>query len=472
MRLLPANQRRYFDVLAACVYGLNKLCGNAPFAYDPRTQRFHTSRLQLLYPWLLTCAYIGAHIHCYRLTLTTSSPMHRVLLIARYALVAVTLAANCVHRQRLVRLLNASRRILRSLAGDMRRVRYGGAVARVAAQVTAATALTLYGSFGMFDVRSLGKTRRQAAVAGDGSGAGYASEEEAASSYEPTLAFRVVAMVLRLFSYLMQSVTVQTVYVAMWMVRFYFARIVAGIEATMREVAAAAAAASTRGSQQRRLAAAGERLDALAAVHSQLVQMCRSYNEIVAVPLLLAIGFMFLVLVTQLIVIYEILSDGERVTLSEYTYMATYAGGVLWELYRMCAGCAETVQVVRIVRRVGVRGQPVNNIMHTCVQCQSAGLALHSQHFDDGALDERFRRSLETFSLHVRQDELQITACGWFVVDRQLIFTVNAIQAMVHFEFVPMINFLIFLQIVASSIAYLVLVIQTSIFDPNYNAYH
>lgn len=52
-----------------------------------------------------------------------------------------------------------------------------------------------------------------------------------------------------------------------------------------------------------------------------------------------------------------------------------------------------------------------------------AGRALHRVYFVD-ALEERFQRSLETFSLHVRQNQLQITASSWFPVDRSLIFTV------------------------------------------------
>lgn len=153
-------ERLSFELLAAVVYGLNKLCGNAPFTYDPRRQRFETSVSHIIYPTLLTCLYVSLHAHYYWQTLTSGSLMHRLLICSRYALVVAALAMNAVvHRRRMVRHLNASRQTLLHIGG-VRTMRYGRAVVRVAVNIFVAGALTLYGSFGMFDVTSLGNSRR------------------------------------------------------------------------------------------------------------------------------------------------------------------------------------------------------------------------------------------------------------------------------------------------------------------------
>lgn len=330
-------QRLCFETVAAVVFGLNALCGNAPFAYQRRTQQFRSTRWHLVYPATITALYIGLHIHYYSDTLTNGSLMHRLLTISRYALVAATLAQNCCNRRRLVAHLNDGRvtlaRIGRQCQLHSLPLRYGGLVAWVTVQIVATGALTLYGSFGMFDVSTL---RQQDASA-------------AATATLPSLSFQVVAMVLRLFSYLMQSVTVNSLYVLMWTVRFYFERVVEHIEVVIQEASVLAEAASggTGYERMRRFGELSERLDALSVIHGKLVGICRRHNRLVSVQLLLAIGFMWLVLVTQLIIIYDLVSNGETVGGQQYSYMAAFATGVLSELYRLSSVCAQTVQTVR-----------------------------------------------------------------------------------------------------------------------------
>lgn len=336
-------QRISFESVAAVVFGLNALCGNAPFTYQRRTQLFRSTRLHLIYPVTITTMYIGLHVHYYSDTLTNASLMHQLLIVCRYILVSATLVQNCINRRRLVAHLNAGRvtlaRVGRQCKLHSLPFRYGGLVVWVAAQIVMSGALTMYGSFGMFDVSTLGHQRATAAAA---------VTPTAASATLPSVSFLAGAIIVRIFSYLMQSVTVNSFYVLMWIVQFYFERVVEHIDAVMREASELSEAASgcTAYERMRRFGELSERLDALCAIHRKLVGMCRRHNRLVSVQLLLAIGFMLLVLVTQLIIIYDIVTDGEVISGQQYSYMAAYAMGVLCELYRLSSGCAKTVQMV------------------------------------------------------------------------------------------------------------------------------
>lgn len=82
---------------------------------------------------------------------------------------------------------------------------------------------------------------------------------------------------------------------------------------------------------------------------------------------------------------------------------------------------------------------------------------------------------VETFSLHVRQNQLDITACGWFTIDRTMTYAVRILfgeyrnnQTLISLTA----NCIIKSQMISSAISHLVLIIQTSITDPNYTSYH
>lgn len=326
-------QRLSFQSVAAVLFGLNAICGNAPFTYQRSAQLFRTTRAHLIYPAIITAAYIGLHIHFYSRTLVNGTLMHRLVVISRYALCVVTLVQNGRHRRRLVAHLNDSRSALARIGRQWQlsglRLTYGGSVVWVATGIVATAVVTLYGSFGMFDVAAL------------------RDRPTTANPRTMSLSFVLVAMVLRLFSYLMQSVAVNSFYVLMRIMRFYFERLVERIEAVMVEASALAEDnRSTVYERMRRFGELSERLDALAVVHAKLVHMCRRHNRLLSVQLLLAIGFMLLVLATQLIIVYDKIRDGEAISVQYYSYMAAYALGVLFEMYRLCDGCANTVHSV------------------------------------------------------------------------------------------------------------------------------
>lgn len=326
-------QRLSFQSVAAVLFGLNAICGNAPFTYQRSAQLFRTTRAHLIYPAIITAAYIGLHIHFYSRTLVNGTLMHRLVVISRYALCVVTLVQNGRHRRCLVAHLNDSRSALARIGRQWQlsglRLTYGGSVVWVATGIVATAVVTLYGSFGMFDVAAL------------------RDRPTTANPRTMSLSFVLVAMVLRLFSYLMQSVAVNSFYVLMRIMRFYFERLVERIEAVMVEACTLADDnRSTVYERMRRFGELSERLDALAVVHAKLVHMCRRHNRLLSVQLLLAIGFMLLVLATQLIIVYDKIRDGEAISGQYYSYMAAYALGVLFEMYRLCDGCAKTVHSV------------------------------------------------------------------------------------------------------------------------------
>lgn len=274
--------RTIFEAAAILVYGINKISGNAPFSFDRRTMRFKTSKAHLIYPGCLTFLYIILHIHYYNTTLLNGSTMHRTLIICRYLVVAIAFIMNCINYQRLVQHMNDGRDLLVSI-GRAQRIDSRHKYARTAIEVTfyffAGGFLTMSGSYGLFNANNI--------------------------NVKPTLGFTTVAMILRLFSYLMQGATVNAFYVMMWLMRFYFERIADNIDDIMLDVVEATERPHTMDTKYTRMlrnAQLCDRMDTLAEAHVQLVQVCRRYNELMGVQLLTGTGFMFLVLVTQVCV--------------------------------------------------------------------------------------------------------------------------------------------------------------------------